>query len=200
LIALIDLIAAVPSLIFGLWGIHFLIDHLHLTTLWFGHHASFFPLFRLDGSQVDGSLFDAGIVVGIMVIPLMTAISREVMSQVPRETCEAALALGGTKWGMVTDVILPFARNGIVGGAMLGLGRALGETIAVSLVLNPSDRLTSHILQPRGGSVSALIVRNFSSGGPLEQSALAAAGLTLFAVTLVVNIAARRIVRQGVAA
>jgi phosphate transport system permease protein len=124
-------------------------------------------------------------------------VSREVMSQVPREDCEAALALGGTRWGMVTDVILPFSRNGIVGGAMLGLGRALGETVAVSLVLLSDERITSHILQPGGGSVSALIVRQFNGGSDLEKSALTVAGLALFAVTLAVNIGARAIVLRS---
>jgi phosphate transport system permease protein len=132
-----------------------------------------------------------------MVLPLMTAVSREVMSQVPREQCEAALALGGTRWGMVTEVILPFSRNGILGAGMLGLGRALGETVAVSLVLLSNERLTSHILQPGGGSVSALIVRQFNGAGDLERSALTVAGLTLFAVTLAVNVAARAIVSRS---
>jgi phosphate transport system permease protein len=197
LIALLDLLAALPSLLYGLWGKFFLNDHLHNTAIWLGHHASFFPLFRVDGTQRDLSLFLAGIIVGIMVLPLMTAVSREVMSQVPREQCEAALALGGTRWGMVTEVILPFSRNGILGAGMLGLGRALGETVAVSLVLLSNERITSHILQPGGGSVSALIVRQFNGAGDLERSALTVAGLTLFAVTLAVNVAARAIVTRS---
>jgi phosphate transport system permease protein len=196
--SLVDLLAALPSIIYGLWGKYFLDHHLFLTSTWLGHHADFFPLFRLvPGQHIAGSLFLAGIVVAIMVLPLMTAISREVMSQVPREDCEAALALGGTRWGMITDVVLPFSRNGIVGGAMLGLGRALGETIAVSLVMLPNFQLTSHILLPGGGTVSVLIVDQFAGGGQLLQSALTVAGLTLFAVTLSINIGARLVLGQG---
>jgi phosphate transport system permease protein len=201
LTTLVDLLAALPSLVFGLWGKFFLDHELRGTTKWLGKHGAAFPLFRFNGTQIGGSLFLAGMIVGIMVLPLITAVAREVMSQVPREDCEAALALGGTRWGMVTDVILPFSRNGIVGASMLGLGRALGEAIAVSLVLLSNEHLTSHILQPGGGSISALIVREFLSAGSLERSALTVAGLALFAITLAVNLLARAIVmRSGGAA
>ncbi|MHB8464810.1 MAG: phosphate ABC transporter permease subunit PstC [Acidimicrobiales bacterium] len=197
LISVIDLLAAIPSLIYGLWGKYFLDRHVYLTSKFLGHHAAFFPFFRVQGDQTGRSEFLAGIIVGIMILPLMTAISREVMSQCPREPCEAALALGGTRWGMISTVILPFSRNGIVGAGMLGLGRAMGETIAVSLVLSTTERFTSHILQPGGGSVSALIVRQFLSAGTLEKSALTAAGLTLFAVTLAINVGARVVVGRS---
>ena len=194
LTSLVDLLAAVPSLVYGLWGLYFLDGHVFLTTKWLGHHAAFFPPFRDSPNAFGHSLFLAGIVVAIMVLPLMTSITREVMSQTPRENCEAALALGGTRWGMITDVILPFSRNGMVGAAMLGLGRALGETIAVSLVLLGNDHLTSHILHQGGGTVAELIVRQFLGGSPLERSALTVAGLALFTVTLGVNIVARLVV------
>jgi phosphate transport system permease protein len=198
LTALVDLLAAVPSIVFGLWGRTFLDQHLVATTKWFGHHASFFPPFVLNSAKnVGGSLFEAGLVVGIMITPLITSISREVMSQVPRDTCEAALALGGTRWGMITDVILPFSRNGIIGGTLLGLGRALGEAIAVTLVLLSDDRLTAHILQPGGGTVSSLIVRQFLGGSSIEKSALTLGALLLFAITLAVNIGGRVIVARG---
>lgn len=198
---LVDLLAAVPSLVYGLWGTFFLDRHLYRTSIWLGHHVNFFPLFRLAPRlNTNGSEFLAGLVVAIMVLPLMTAVTREIMSQVPRESCEAALALGGTRWGMVTDVILPFARNGIVGGAMLSFGRAFGETIAVSLVLSADDHLTGHILQTGGGSVSALIATQFTSTGALGRSALTVAGLVLFAVTLSVNTAARIVVSRAATA
>jgi phosphate transport system permease protein len=197
LATLVDLLAAVPSIVFGLWGKFFLDSHLFLTVKWFGAHGDSFPLFRIAGTNYNDSLFEAGIVVGIMILPIITSISREVMSQTPREQCEAALALGGTRWGMVTDVVLPFSRNGIIGGAMLGLGRALGETIAVSMVLSADNRLTSHILQPGGSTVASLIVREFQGSSQLEQSALFVAGLTLFAVTLAINLGARAIVARG---
>ena len=194
LTALIDLLAALPSIIYGLWGALFLDHKLHGISIWLGHHAAFFPPFRIDGQEVGGGLLEAGIVVGIMILPIMTSVSREVMAQVPREDCEAAVALGGTRWGMITTVVLPFSRNGIVGGAMLAMGRALGETIAVTLILHNNDQITSHILQPRGGAIAPLIVTLFQGSGKLEQSALTAAGLTLFAVTLMVNLGARTIV------
>jgi phosphate transport system permease protein len=197
LVGLVDLLAALPSLIYGLWGKFFLDQHLHNTTIWLGRHAAFFPPFRVEGNQLGGSLFLAGLVVGIMVLPLMTSVCREVMAQAPRDQCEAALALGGTRWGMITEVIFPFSRNGIVGSAMLGLGRALGETIAVSLVLLSNERVTGHILQPGGGSVSALIVRQFNGAGDIEKSALTVAGVTLFAVTLTINVAARKVVSRS---
>jgi phosphate transport system permease protein len=197
LTTLVDLLAALPSLVFGLWGKYFLDHEVRGTTKWLAKHGAAFPLFRVQGTQIGGSLFLAGMIVAIMVLPLITAVSREVMSQVPREDCEAALALGGTRWGMVTDVVLPFSRNGIVGAAMLGLGRALGEAVAVSIVLLSNEHLTSHILQPRGGSISALIVREFLSGSDLERSALTVAGLALFAVTLAVNVGARMIVLRS---
>ena len=133
-----------------------------------------------------------------MVTPIVTSVSREVMSQVPREQCEGALALGGTKWGMVTEVILPFARNGIIGAALLGLGRALGETIAVTLILSVTNLPTGHILYPGGGTVPALIVDWYAQvGSGRGLDALTLAGLTLFALTLGVNIVARIIVSRS---
>ena len=135
LTALVDLLAAVPSIVFGLWGLFYVDPHLRNTTRWLSDHGDFFPPFRVVGTSLGNSLFVAGLIVGIMVLPIIASISREVMSQVPRDQCEAALGLGGTRWGMVTSVILPFSRNGIVGASMLGLGRAMGETIAVSIIL-----------------------------------------------------------------
>jgi phosphate transport system permease protein len=197
LTTLVDLLAAIPSLIFGMWGLYYFEKHAFLSDKWLGHHNSFFPLFRLTGGPIGFSIFDAGLVVGIMVIPIVTSISREIMSLAPREDCEAALALGGTRWGMVTDVILPFARSGIIGSALLGLGRALGETIAVSIILSQNDRLTSHILEGGGGAIAPLIVHEFLGSSSLEQSALMFAGLTLFALTLAVNIGARSVVLRS---
>ena len=197
LTTLVDLLAALPSLVFGMWGRYFFQKHVFLTDKWLGHHTSFFPPFRLTGAPLGSGLFEAGLVVGIMIIPIITSISREIMSLAPREDCEAALALGGTRWGMVTDVILPFARSGIIGSAMLGLGRALGETIAVSVILSQNERLTSHVLESGGGAIAPLIVHEFLGSSTLEQSALMAAGLTLFALTLAVNIGARTIVLRA---
>jgi phosphate transport system permease protein len=198
LISLIDLLAAVPSLVYGLWGVTVFDAWVTGPTIWLTKWAAFFPLFQQGPGKVGRSLFVCGLVVSIMVIPIVTSVSREVMSQVPREQCEGAFALGGTKWGMITEVILPFARNGIVGAALLGLGRALGETIAVTLILSVTNVPTSHILYPGSGTVPALIVDWYDQvGSGRGLDALTLAGLTLFALTLAVNIVARIIVSRS---
>jgi phosphate transport system permease protein len=198
LITLVDLLAAVPSLVYGLWGVTVFDAWLTGPTTWLTKYAAFVPLFQAGPGKVGRSLFVCGLVVAIMVTPIITSVSREVMSQVPREQCEGALALGGTKWGMVSDVILPFARNGIIGAALLGLGRALGETIAVTLILSVTYFPTSHILYPGGGTVPALIVNWYAQvGSGRGLDALTLAGLSLFALTLAVNIVARIIVSRS---
>jgi phosphate transport system permease protein len=198
LITLVDLLAAVPSLVYGLWGVIVFDAWLTGPTTWLSKYADFFPLFRPGPGKVGRSLFVCGLVVAIMVTPIITSVSREVMSQTPREQCEGALALGGTKWGMVTDVIMPFSRNGIIGAALLGLGRALGETIAVTLILSVTNFPVSHILYPGGGTVPALIVNWYSQVTGRGLDALTLAGLTLFVLTLGVNIVARMIVSRSV--
>ncbi len=194
LTAVIDLLAVLPSLLYGIWGLKVLSPEAYDVTAWLSHHADFIPFFREPDTTYGNSIFLCGIVVGIMIIPIVTSVSREVMSQAPRDACEAALALGGTKWGMVTDVILPFARNGILGGVLLGLGRALGETVAVLLILSQTNIVHTHILGPGGGDIPALIANYFVTLPPLGKSALTFAGLLLFATILVVNFIARRIV------
>ena len=194
LTAVVDLLAILPSLLYGLWGLRVLSTQAYGLTVWLSHHASFIPLFREPDVTYGNSIFLCGVVVGIMIIPIVTSVSREVMAQAPRDACEAALALGGTKWGMVTDVILPFARNGILGGVLLGLGRALGETVAVLLILSQTNLVHLHILGPGGGQIPALIANLFVSLPPLGKSALTLAGLLLFATILVINFIARRIV------
>ena len=195
LTALVDLLASVPSLVFGLWGLDALSNYVYGTTLWLSHHADAIPIFRDPSPSTYGnSIFVCGLVVGIMVLPIMTAISRDVMAQAPREACEAALALGGTKWGMITDVILPFSRNGIVAAALLGFGRAMGETIAVLTILSMNNTLWSHILHPGGGAIGPLIANFFTSVPDRTKSALVLAGLVLFAATLVINVLGRMLV------
>jgi phosphate transport system permease protein len=198
LITLIDLLAAVPSLVYGLWGVIVFDAWLTGPMTWLSKYAAFFPLFQPGPGKVGRSLFVCGLVVSVMAIPIVTSVSREVMSQVPRDQCEGALALGGTKWGMITDVIFPFSRNGIIGAALLGLGRALGETIAVALILSVTYFPISHILYPGGGTVPALIVNWYAQvGSGPGLDALTLAGLTLFALTLGVNVIARVIVSQS---
>jgi phosphate transport system permease protein len=196
LTALIDLLAALPSLIYGIWGLTELSNQVYGTTNWLGQHAKFIPIFRVDG-PIGNSIFLCGLVVGVMIIPIITSRSRAVMSQVPRDACEAALALGGTKWGMVTDVVLPFARPGIIGGALLGLGRALGETIAVLLILSQTNVIQTHILVRGGGQIPALIAADFTSVNTATKQALALAGLVLFATVLTINVLARSIVKRS---
>jgi phosphate transport system permease protein len=198
LTTMIDLLAAVPSIIFGLWALAALQEHLAPVARFLGAHFSVVPFLRIpDGSALVGSSFIAGVVVALMVIPIITAVTRDVMAQVPRDQCEGALALGGTRWGMIRDVILPFARSGIVGASLLGFGRALGETIAVAIIISPVVRANSHVLTGGASSVAAHIAGHFGEADSLERSGLVAAGLALFLLTFVVNIGARLIVRRA---
>lgn len=197
LTTLVDLLAAIPSLIYGMWGLFFLVPRLTGFERWLGDHAGFIPLFENRTGLYGRSMFDAAVVLALMITPIIATVSREVMSQTPRVLCEAALALGGTRIGMIRSVILPFSRPGIIGGAMLGLGRALGETIAVALVLSVDYRIFPQITQTGGSTVAALIANNFGEAGELERHALIAAGLSLFAITLVVNMVARVVVAKA---
>ena len=132
-----------------------------------------------------------------MILPIITSVSLAVMAEVPRVQCEAALALGGTKAGMIREVILPFSKGGLIGASMLGLGRALGETIAVALILSNDFRIPHNVLSPGGASVAGTIALKFPEAGPLGRNALIAAGLALFVLTLLVNTAARAITRRS---
>ncbi|HUI48932.1 MAG TPA: phosphate ABC transporter permease subunit PstC [Acidimicrobiia bacterium] len=191
----VDLLAALPSLLFGIWGLLALQSHLTPVASFLGHHFSAVPFLRIRlGDGLVQSSFIAGCVVAIMILPIITSVTRDVMAQVPREQCEGALALGGTRWGMIREVILPFARGGIVGASLLGFGRALGETIAVALLISPQIDFNSHIFKTGGASVAAYIAIHFGEAGPLERSGLVAAGLALFLLTLAVNLGARFIV------
>jgi phosphate transport system permease protein len=195
--SLVDLLAAVPSLIYGLWGLFFLQPRLIHVSKWLTTHVGFVPFFRTKSTNYASTTFIAGVVVALMIVPICTAVMREVFSQAPPGEKEGALALGGTRWGMVRTVVLPFGRGGIVGGSMLGLGRALGETIAVSLIISPIFVRSFHVLDGGGNSISALIALRFSESNPFGISALMAAGLVLFVLTLVVNAIASIIVSRS---
>jgi phosphate transport system permease protein len=197
--SVVDLLAALPSLLFGIWGFYALEAPEIRIAKWMNHHLSVLPWFRLASSTTTlaASTFDAGVVVGIMIIPIITSISRDVMGQVPREQCEGALALGGTRWGMIRDVILPFGRSGIIGGVILGLGRALGETIAILFIITIVFPVNTHILSGGSGSIAAIIANLFGNSNALGRSGLIAAGLCLFVLTLIVNFAARYIVARS---
>ncbi|MGZ6995740.1 MAG: phosphate ABC transporter permease subunit PstC, partial [Acidimicrobiia bacterium] len=195
LTSIIDLLAALPSLLFALWGFEALQPHLVPVAKFLTDHFSALPFLELSRStaNLSQSSFVVGVVVGIMILPIITSVSRDVMAQVPREQCEGALALGGTRWGMIREVILPYGRNGIMGAALLGFGRALGETIAVAYIISLVFDANTHILERGGGSIAALIAVRFGEAGSLERSALIGAGLALFMLTLVVSLIARRI-------
>jgi phosphate ABC transporter permease protein PstC len=193
---LVDLLAAVPSVVYGLWGYLVLIPKLRGFQHWAAGTFSFLPFV---GGQVAGpSYFIAGLILAIMILPIVSAIAREVISTVPSEHKEAALALGATRWEMIRVAVLPYSRAGITGGAMLGLGRAIGETIAVVLVIGDSPKLGHSIFQ-QGYTLAAVIANEFGEAAstPVHKSALFAAGLVLFLLTLVVNVIARQFVVRG---
>ncbi len=197
MMALVDLLAALPSLLYGLWGFAFLSPKLPPLTGWLSDHLGFIPFLRVDqGAPLISSYFIAGLVVSLMTLPIITSIVREVFSQVPPGEKEAALALGSTRWGMLRAVVIPFGRGGIVGGSMLGLGRALGETIAVSLLLPQVPSQVVHIFQYGGSTIAGFIANNTGVSG-LSLSGLLAAGLVLFAFTLVTNFIASIIISRS---
>jgi phosphate transport system permease protein len=198
---LVDLLAAVPSLIYGLWGLIFLQPHLLGLSKWLTTHLSFIPIFKTSSTDYKASSFIAGVVVALMIVPIITSVTREVFSQTPPGEKEAALAMGATRWGMIRTVVLPFGKGGIIGGAMLGLGRALGETIVVVLIISPSFIVSSHILQSGSNSVASLIALRIGDAHGIAVNALMAAGLALFVSTLLVNMVAAVVVgrsRSGV--
>ncbi len=195
LISLIDLMAAIPSIIYGLWGLLFLEPRILGFESWLGRHLGFIPFFnfRLSSSLASNyanSTFIAGVVVSLMVIPIITSLSRQVFSQAPQGEREGAYALGSTRWGMIRSVVLPFGKGGVIGATMLGLGRALGETIAITLIIVPVFHFNFHVLEFGSNSIAATIALDFASfpdPGSMGLSALMAAGLVLFAMTLIVN-------------
>jgi phosphate transport system permease protein len=197
LVTFIDLLAAIPSLIFGLWGLSYFQPKLDGPALWLSRHMSFIPIFKTKVPIFGSSLFVSGLVLALMIVPIITSVSQAVMSEVPRVFCEAALALGGTKAGMINEVVWPFSRGGLIGASMLGLGRALGETIAVALILSNDFRIPHNVLSPGGASVAGTIALKFPEAGENGRSALIAAGLVLFIVTLLVNVLARAVVARS---
>ncbi|GJF31216.1 phosphate transport system permease protein [Kitasatospora sp. NE20-6] len=202
LISLVDLMAAIPSIVYGLWGLFFLqpriVGLVRWTALHLGGAVPFLEVRTGDiGTSYTSSTFIAGVVVSLMIIPIITSLSREVFSQAPQGEREGAYALGSSRWGMVRTVVLPFGRGGVVGAVMLGFGRAMGETIAVALIISPSFEVTGHILENGANSISALIALRFGESDPLSLSALMAAGLVLFALTLLVNLAAGVVINRS---
>jgi phosphate transport system permease protein len=207
LISVVDLMAAVPSVVYGLWGAFFLQWKVISLSRWLSDWFGWIPLFRVDGVRrgdplasptvYTSSTFIAGIVVALMVAPIACSIMREAFGQAPAGEREGAYALGATRWGMIRSVVLPFGRGAVIGGTMLGLGRALGETIAVVMIISPVFKIQPHILQNGTSSVSSLIALRYGEASPFAISALMAAGLALFALTLLVNFAAASVVARS---
>lgn len=195
--AMIDLLAAIPSILFGLWGFFFLSDQVVPLSQWMRTHLTFIPIFRtVPDATLSDSFFIAGIVVSLMVVPIVASITRAVFAQTPPGEKEAALALGSTRWGMVRTVVLPYGRGGIIGGSMLGLGRALGETIAVVFLLPQVPEVSARILQNGGATIAGFIALRAGSD-PFTVSGLMAAGLVLFVITLSTNLVASTIVSRS---
>ena len=192
---LVDLLAAVPSVVYGLWGIFVLAPKLLPVEKWFASTFSFIPWFG-GGTPTLYNYFIAGLILAIMILPIVAAISREVIATVPQDAKEAALALGATRWEMIRMAVLPYSRSGITGGAMLGMGRALGETIAVVLVIGNAAVIGSHLFA-QGYSLAAVIANEFGEATGIHTSALFAAGLVLFVLTLIVNMIARIFIVRG---
>ena len=195
-VSLVDLMAAVPSIVYGLWGFFLLEPHAIYLSRWLHQYLGWLPFFHVDTdpdaaswaqSRYTASAFIAGICVSMMVLPLATAIMRGVFAQAPLSEREAAYALGSTRWGMIRAVVLPFGRGGIIGGTMLSLGRALGETVAVLLIISPAFDIKFRPLEVGTETTSALIANRFGEATSSQLSALLAAGFVLFLITLATN-------------
>jgi phosphate transport system permease protein len=196
--SLLDLLAAIPSLIYGIWGFFYLEPHLIPVSEWLAHNLGFLPIFEVSGDNFAGSPFIAGVLVGLMLLPTATSVMREVFSQAPPGEKEAALALGGSRWRMIRAVVIPFGRGGIIGGSMLALGRALGESISVAIVIASAFTVSPHILETGANSIGAHIANRFGDATPTYGlPALMAVGLVLFGMTLLVNTTASLIVRRS---
>ncbi len=193
----VDLLAAVPSVVFGLWGILVLAPAVQPTYAWLTEHAGWFPLFAGDASPTGKTIFTAAMVLAVMVVPIITAICREIFLQTPKLHEEAALALGATRWEMIRMAVLPFGRSGIVSASMLGLGRALGETMAVAMVLSTTGAVSFRLFTSDNPStIAANIALTFPEAYGVNINVLIATGLILFIVTFAVNAVARWIVNR----
>ena len=201
LVTLVDLMAAVPSIIYGMWAFFFLQGQLLGVARWLSEHFGFLPFMRVQNTETlssfTSSSFVAGLACGVVVLPTITSIMREVFAQAPTSEREGAIALGATRWGMIRTVVIPFGRSGIIGGIMLGLGRALGETIVVYLVISPTFDFTTHPLQSGTNAIAPHIAARYSESGGIALSALLGAGLVLFLFTLVINTAAGFVVSRS---
>ena len=194
---IIDLLAAVPSVVFGLWGIKVLAPAVTPLYTWLVDNLGWFPLFSPPVSGTGRTILTVGIVLAVMIIPIITAVTREVFLQTPRLHEEAALALGATRWEMIQVAVLPFGRPGMISAAMLGLGRALGETMVVAMVLSPAAVISFVLTSSQNPStIAGNIALNFPEAHGVGVNALIATGLILFAITLVINSVARVVINR----
>jgi phosphate transport system permease protein len=196
----IELLAAVPSVVYGLWGVYVLVPRLIPFEKWLNQYFGWIPFFKNPSGLYGRSMFVAIVILTVMVLPIIVSLARDILRTVPQADREAAMALGATKWEVIRMAVLPYARGGITGSVMLGLGRALGETIAVAMVLSATFVITVQILPPGGNTIAANIATKFGEAGPVGQEALVASGLVLFIITLAVNMIARFFVGRGVKA
>ncbi len=191
----VDLLAAIPSVVYGAWGIAVLAPALVGPYTWLAEHAGWIPIFTGPASQTGKTMLTAGIVLSVMILPIITSLSREIFLQAPKLHEEAALAMGATRWEMIKMAVFPFARPGVISAVMLGLGRALGETMAVAMVLSGGGLIAS-LIKSGNQTIAAEVALNFPEAYGLRLSELIAAGLVLFVITLAVNMIARWIISR----
>jgi len=192
-IFLVELLAAIPSVVYGLWGIFVLIPILKPFGVWLNANFGWFPLF--SSVPVGPGMLPAGVILAVMILPIITAIARDSLATLPPELRQASLGLGATRWETIFRVLVPAAFSGIVGGIMLALGRAMGETMAVTMIIGNSNRLSASILDP-ANTIASLLANQFAEASGMQVSALMYAGLVLMVLTLVVNILAELIVNK----
>jgi phosphate transport system permease protein len=196
--SLVDLLAALPSVVVGIWGIFVLSPVAATWSASLSSTLSFIPFFRNEFTNAEGAPFIAAWTIAVMIIPIITSVSREVMGRVDKDLISAATALGSTSFSNMRRIVVPTAKSGILGGILLGLGRALGETVAIFFVLNLVFEVNLfRPLEPKGGNVASLIIAKFGEATPEELNALMAAGVVLFVMTLIVNMIATSIVQRS---
>jgi phosphate transport system permease protein len=194
---IVDLLAAIPSIVYGLWGIFVLGPSAVGLMEWLENHLGFLPFFEGPASVTGRTMFVVGIVLAVMILPIVSAVTREVFSQTPKKLQEGALALGATRWEMIRMTVLPFGKSAIISGSMLGLGRALGETMAVAIILSVSGGITFNLIgSGNPATIAANIALDFPEASGLTLNTLIASGLVLFAITLVVNMGARAVISR----
>jgi phosphate transport system permease protein len=195
---LVDLLAAVPSIIFGLWGIFVIRPFFKPLEVWLNHNLGWFPLFGGNATSTGSTILAGAIVLAVMILPIITSISREIFLQTPRLHEEAALALGATKWEMIRYAVFPYARSGVVSAILLGMGRALGETMAIALIVSPSLIFSVKLLTDSENpqTIAANLALNFPESDILQRQALIGTGLMLFVISLAVNFIARGIITR----